>query len=294
MLMRKVKGIVLDDVFVGGKMSSVETILELSIIVPIYNVERWLKRCLDSILTQTFNNFELILVDDGSPDKCSEIIEKYIRKDKRVVAIYQNNRGVSAARNAGLKIAQGEFIAFVDPDDWIDERMYEKLLLAIRKENADIACCSWIDVDEVGNEGRHTVDNIPYVMSGKEFAEHLFDKPRTLGGSNCNKLFRRAVIRHLYDETSHICEDNLFLAQCIVNAEKAVFVNENLYYIFSRPNSASRAKPERVVEGLPYRRRIILVVSEFGDHIRNCAEADYLDECLAFPFPFFFLHRLCT
>ena len=88
MLMRKVKGIVLDDVFVGGKMSSVETILELSIIVPIYNVERWLKRCLDSILTQTFNNFELILVDDGSPDKCSEIIEKYIRKDKRVVAIY--------------------------------------------------------------------------------------------------------------------------------------------------------------------------------------------------------------
>ena len=121
MLMRKVKGIVLDDVFVGGKMSSVETILELSIIVPIYNVERWLKRCLDSILTQTFNNFELILVDDGSPDKCSEIIEKYIRKDKRVVAIYQNNRGVSAARNAGLKIAQGEFIAFVDPDDWNDD-----------------------------------------------------------------------------------------------------------------------------------------------------------------------------
>ena len=100
----------------------------LSVIVPVYNVETFLPACIDSILSQTFRDLELILIDDGSPDACGRICDKYAEKDTRVRVIHQENRGVSAARNAGLQIASGEYIGFVDPDDWITPEMYAMLL----------------------------------------------------------------------------------------------------------------------------------------------------------------------
>ena len=97
----------------------------VSIIVPIYKVEQYLPKCIESLIVQTYHDIEVILVDDGSPDGCPQICEDYAKKDERIVVLHQHNQGVSAARNAGLKSAKGEFIGFVDPDDWVSPDMYE-------------------------------------------------------------------------------------------------------------------------------------------------------------------------
>ena len=122
----------------------------LSVIVPIYNVEKYLPKCIDSILAQNYSEIEVILVDDGSPDGCPEICDNYAEKDKRIVVIHQKNLGVSAARNAGLKAAHGEYIGFVDPDDWISPSMYQEMITALERENADLAICGYDYYDENG------------------------------------------------------------------------------------------------------------------------------------------------
>ena len=121
---------------------------ELSIIVPVYKVEKYLPKCLDSILAQTFTDFELILIDDGSPDRCGDICDEYAAKDDRLIVIHQENKGVSAARNAGLDIARGEYIGFVDSDDWIEPEMYETMLATAKESEAEIVACGANHSDE--------------------------------------------------------------------------------------------------------------------------------------------------
>ena len=111
----------------------------VSIIVPIYKVEPYLRRCLDSIVNQTYTNLEIILVDDGSPDGCPQICDEYAAKDNRRVVIHKENGGLSDARNAGLDSCKGEYVSFVDSDDWVDEKYIEILLNLATKENADVA-----------------------------------------------------------------------------------------------------------------------------------------------------------
>ena len=131
----------------------------LSIIVPVYNVENYLPKCIESILAQTFRDFELILVDDGSPDCCPAICDEYAAKDSRIAVIHQQNTGVSVARNAGLDRARGKYIGFVDPDDWIAPEMYEEMIAYIEKSNADLAVCGCTIVDKYGLQNR--TENLP-------------------------------------------------------------------------------------------------------------------------------------
>ena len=114
----------------------------ISVIVPVYKVEPYLRKCLDSIVNQTYRNLEIILVDDGSPDNCGRICDEYAERDKRIRVIHQKNGGVSSARNEGLKIASGDWIGWVDSDDWIEPDMFEYLLENAKKSKADIAVCS--------------------------------------------------------------------------------------------------------------------------------------------------------
>lgn len=115
---------------------------ELSIIVPVYNTARYLTQCIDSITKQTFKNWELILVDDGSEDGSSELCDEWCQKDARIKVIHKQNTGQADSRNQALKICQGAYIGFVDSDDWIDENMYEILLQEIKSTNSDIAICT--------------------------------------------------------------------------------------------------------------------------------------------------------
>ncbi|MFZ3577233.1 glycosyltransferase family 2 protein, partial [Virgibacillus sp. DJP39] len=121
---------------------------KLSIIVPVYKVEQYLAKCIDSILNQTYKDFELILVNDGSPDNCSDICDSYMKKDNRIKVIHKANGGLSSARNAGIQIARGEYIGFVDSDDFIHRRMYEVLYKNAFKYLSDIVVCDYSQVQE--------------------------------------------------------------------------------------------------------------------------------------------------
>ena len=123
---------------------------ELSVIVPVYKVEKYLSKCIDSILAQTFTDFELILIDDGSPDRCGEICDEYAAKDSRIIVIHQQNKGVSAARNAGLEIAKGKYIGFVDSDDWIEPEMYQILIATANETASELVICGSKQRDESG------------------------------------------------------------------------------------------------------------------------------------------------
>ena len=115
----------------------------ISVIVPVYKVEKFLDRCINSIIQQTFTNLEIILVDDGSPDRSGEICDEWKMKDKRIRVIHKENGGLSDARNKGLDVATGDYVAFIDSDDWIDPDMFQLLYDATQKYQADIAECSW-------------------------------------------------------------------------------------------------------------------------------------------------------
>ena len=121
----------------------------LSVIVPVYKVEPYLRRCIDSIRTQTYQNLQIILVDDGSPDNCGSICDEYTELDSRIIAVHQKNEGLSGARNNGMLFAKGEYVSFVDSDDWLHPKMYEVLVNMIETYQLDIARCSVCHTDVI-------------------------------------------------------------------------------------------------------------------------------------------------
>ena len=116
----------------------------ISVIVPVYNVEKYLDKCINSLINQSYNNLEIILIDDGSTDNCGEICDKYALKDNRIKVIHKKNEGLSAARNLGISISKGDYIIFIDSDDWVDKEILLKLLNLIKKYNSDIAVCDYL------------------------------------------------------------------------------------------------------------------------------------------------------
>lgn len=149
----------------------------ISIIIPIYNVEKYLNKCIDSILNQTYSDLEIILVDDGSTDKSSEICEYYKEIDNRIRVIHKKNGGLSEARNVGIDIAKGEYIAFLDSDDWADENLYKRLYQLSQKYSSDISMCSfkWVQNEK---EVLNKIDE-EIVYSNLEALNKIYDKNYT-------------------------------------------------------------------------------------------------------------------
>ena len=253
---------------------------KLSIIVPIYNVEKYLLRCLDSIAAQTCRAFEAILIDDGSPDGCGRICDEYAAKDPRFTVIHQENRGVSAARNAGLRAAKGEYVGFVDPDDFIDPGMFAALLEAAAQTGAEIVCCNWETVHDDGRTCVHRLGRaLPAQMPAEEFARHVFDVPRSIGGAVWNKLFRREILREPFEPDVTVCEDCLFLICNLRGAGQAAFIDAPLYKYCARADSITRLDPGKPALGLPVRRRLIALAEPMGPRAAQAAEKAYLDSC---------------
>ena len=213
----------------------------VSIIVPVYNTEKYLNRCIDSILAQTFMDFELILVDDGSTDGSGAICDEYAQKDPRVVVIHQKNKGQAAARNRALDIAQGEYIGFVDSDDYIHPQMYEILLNQARIIHADISVCGYQSVSEtkalmpVPNPGCRQ-------WNGRDFLKHCLlnqvdKKPWVLW----DKVFRRACFASLRMPEGRIYEDNAVVYKLIYAAERIADCDEKLYcYCFNENSTVNQ------------------------------------------------------
>ena len=200
---------------------------EISIIVPVYNVEKYLNECIDSILAQTFPDFELILVDDGSPDNCPALCDAAAAKDKRIRVIHKKNGGQSTARNAGLDAARGEWIAFVDSDDTITPDYCAKLYAAVRQTGAQIAACNYRQVDESGQPLKEQYLHVrAEVLDQKEALEHCTLLPYMVVW---NKLFHAAIFETLRFRENLIYEDTILMAQAIEQTEKVVNIPDQMY-----------------------------------------------------------------
>ena len=209
----------------------------ISVIVPIYKVEKYLDRCIKSIINQTYKNLEIILVDDGSPDNCPKMCDNWAKRDKRIKVIHKENGGVSSARNVGLDNSTGEYIGFVDSDDYIDNTMYEKMLKLLKKENADMCFCD-ITVLELNGEINNCHFNTKPIQNKKEFLENIY-KINCLNFAIWNKLIRKDLIDKIkFSEDIYIKEDVLFLFECINNLNKVSYIKENLYFYDMRETSA--------------------------------------------------------
>ena len=211
---------------------------KISVIIPIYNVEKYLRRCLDSVKNQTFTDWQAICVIDGSPDKSGEIAEEYAKKDKRFVVIHKSNAGVSAARNDGIKKATGEYIHFMDSDDIIDIDYYEKMLE--NADNADIVCSGFVSNSKYSPNVVYGKKRTLYTLFGK-----LFWSQALVRSFVWRYLFKTDFIKknRLSFDTSLISqEDAVFLLQALEVSKKMVLVpNVNYHYIFN-PASALNDK----------------------------------------------------
>ncbi len=209
----------------------------ISVIVPIYKVEEFLDECVQSIVSQTYTNLEIILVDDGSPDRCPEMCDAWAAKDSRIKVIHKPNGGLSDARNAGLDIARGDYISFIDSDDWVDSSMLETMLRHIQKENASICACGILAC----YPDRSAPLNIrPIVGNPEQIFSLLYDNS-AYPVAACNKLYRKSCWEHLRFPVGKICEDAFTTYKLIHNADKIVQITDALYFYRIRENSIMTA-----------------------------------------------------
>lgn len=212
----------------------------VSVIVPVFKVEQYIQRCLDSICNQTYKNLEIILIDDGSPDRSGEICDEYARKDKRIKVIHKQNAGVSAARNDGLDIATGDFITFVDSDDYIAPEMYQTLVKKIVIENADIAICSFFQEGISGEFHINSKVHKEVQLSQIEQIECLL-RNRYYTCALWDKLYRKAILKNIrFDVKVHHYEDYLFLYDVMKKSRKAIFIPNGYYYYCNNEQSTAR------------------------------------------------------
>lgn len=216
---------------------------KISIIVPIYNVEKYLYKCIETICNQTYSNLEILLIDDGSLDHCGEICDEFAKKDSRIKVFHIENSGQSHARNVGLRAATGDFIGFVDGDDWVHTDMYETLLKVAVEKNADIVECNF--------HGRK--EKIPDQMAEKtEIALCTRDAivrqldwsiaSRYPSTSVWSKLFRRECLNEIYFPDGKIHEEFAFLCEAFLNAEQYVYINKCMYERTIRNDSTTAEK----------------------------------------------------
>ena len=208
---------------------------EISIIVPVYNIELYVGRCLKSIITQSFSNFEVIVIDDGSTDSTGKICDEYMGIDSRIKVVHKEHKGVSAARNEGLKMSQGKYLSFVDGDDWLDKDMYKKLYALILETHSDIA------ISNLGREVNGKIINKQQKyfikeMDNVEAMRQIF-KGELYRFSLCNKLFKKSCFKNIEFPQGRIHEDLTTTYKVFGNCDKAVYVNYIGYIYVKRENS---------------------------------------------------------
>ena len=208
----------------------------ISIIVPVYRVEKYLPRCVDSILCQTFEDFELLLINDGSPDRCGELCEQYAKVDSRVRVIHKQNGGLSDARNTGVAASRAGLVAFVDGDDCIKPDMYEVLYRQLTGERADISVCGIIDCYPNGECSLRCKEGEKLVLNDKE-AIRLILQGEKFSVNATNKLFRKELFSQLPFPIGRHSEDAFIMVELFSRAKRVVFTTDAKYCYMHRKNS---------------------------------------------------------
>ena len=218
----------------------------ISVIVPIYNVEKYLPRCVDSLLTQTFRDFELILVEDGSPDNCAAICDNYAKSDPRIRVIHKTNGGLSDARNAGLRVSKGEYISFIDSDDWVAPDFLEHMMELLNNEHADICECRVSKKYEEIESSSGTVQDSKSEYSSEDAVIWHYSAEEALRELIQDGVFRQHVWNKLYSRNciegvdfpvGKMNEDEFWTFQVFGNAKKLIKTDRILYYYFQRTDS---------------------------------------------------------
>lgn len=211
----------------------------ISVIVPVYKVEPYLSTCVDSVLAQTYKNLEIILVDDGSPDRCGEICDEYAQKHPHIRVIHKENGGLSSARNAGMREMRGEYVSFVDSDDTIRPEMIETLYNHLTQSSADISICKfeYCSKQEGNDRDEPPQEHELKVFSRDEALENLLIS-KYYGGQMCTKLFKREIVKDLYlDESILFIEDLEFSTRAMIRAKRVCYTPAVLYNYFLRDSS---------------------------------------------------------
>lgn len=231
---------------------------KISIIVPVYKVELYLRQCIDSIITQTYKNLEIILVDDGSPDDCGAICNEYAEHDNRIIVIHKENGGLSDARNAGLDIAKGNYIGFVDSDDWIEPDMYESLYNNLVDNDADIACCGYYE-SYVNENIFHVLFEETILLSKEQAMKESFFYKRV---SVCawDKLYKKDIFMNIRYPFGKIHEDEFVILDIFSQADKVIVSTVPKYYYRQRNGSIIQqpytAKKLHVIEAFEHKLQI--------------------------------------
>ena len=229
----------------------------ISVIVPVYKVEKYLNKCIDSIINQTYKNLEIILVDDGSPDNCPQICDEYAKRDNRIKVIHKENGGLSDTRNVGIHVAKGKYIGFVDSDDWIALEFYEKLYKLLKKHNAEIAVC---DFTRTNNENLlvNNKNTIEIMYSQEEYLKRYFK----IGCQNTeyyawNKLYKRNLISDNQYPKGLTSEDVVGTYKAILKSNKIVKTSEKLYFYRYNSESITGKFSEKDLDLIPIWNQII-------------------------------------
>lgn len=223
-----------------------------SIIVPIYNAEKYLKRSVKSLVNQRMRQIEIILVDDGSTDKCGEICDAYAVQDNRIRVIHKTNGGVPTARNAGIRVAKGTYISFVDADDYIDSDAYEKIFAVLEEKNPDCVDFGWKYISDTGEVTSNLNGLEKNVLFNKDFIKNrilppllnLIDDPKAfIFDFSCNKIFKTRILRDnevCFNENRRTWEDRIFVVKYLKYCDTFYSMDECFYNYVSVQNSLSR------------------------------------------------------
>ena len=213
---------------------------KISVIVPVYNVEQYLERCVDSIINQTYKNLEIILVNDGSTDNSGQLCDELAKKDDRIRVIHKKNGGLSDARNVGIDEAEAELVGFIDSDDYIDEDMYEVLINNLKAANADLSMCGHYDVYNNVPESQVS-DKKTWELSPQEAIKMVMEA-KILSVTAVNKLYKKSLFSELKFEIEKIAEDAFIMIKLLDKCNKIVATNEKKYYYVHRENSITTQK----------------------------------------------------
>lgn len=217
----------------------------ISIIVPIYNVEQYLNKCINSILSQSYNNLEIILVNDGSKDNCAKICDYYSAKDKRVKVIHKENRGLSDARNVGIDNATGKYISFIDSDDYISKYFIETLYKTLTDNDADVVECEYLNVDNDNEETEINISSLNdkiEIYTSNQMLNKIYSKDGIINTIACNKLYKKELFTNIRYPIGKIHEDEATTYKILYKSKKNIIIRKKLYFYRNNPNSITKRK----------------------------------------------------
>ncbi len=251
----------------------------LSVVVPVYKVEAYLNRCLESLTAQTYRNLEILLVDDGSPDHSGEICDRWAERDSRIRVLHQENRGAGAARNAALDAAKGELIGFVDSDDYLSPQMYE-VLYSLMEGDVDIAECEILETEDDDCPLEDGAQGEVHTYPAKEaMAMHIADT--RFCQTPPNKLYRRRVLEGVRFPVGNLIDDEDFTYRAIGASRRLAHTSARMYAYRQQPGSAMH-KPYSLkrLEGIRAKQQRLIFLEEAMPELTSQAKNDLLMSCL--------------